>query len=96
MPYGRLRQNPRPLRLRPDVTGVPRGPREQGLQDDNSRNEVGAPHVTMSGYEQFVRGEPTRGKFLRSFETPPNESTRTRAKAQGLWFTYFLSGLASA
>src|SRR5208282_433892 len=33
-------------------------------------NDVGAPHVTMAGYQQLVRGEPMRGKFRKSFEKP--------------------------
>jgi putative CocE/NonD family hydrolase len=33
-------------------------------------NDVGAPHVTMGGYQQLVRGEPMRGKFRKSFEKP--------------------------
>lgn len=37
---------------------------------ENSRNDVGPPHVTMAGYEQLVRGEPFRGKFRKSFEKP--------------------------
>jgi uncharacterized protein len=37
---------------------------------ENSRNDVGPPHVTMAGYEQLVRGEPFRGKFRKSFEHP--------------------------
>jgi uncharacterized protein len=32
--------------------------------------DVPAPAFTMGGYEQLVRGEPFRGKFRRSFETP--------------------------
>jgi len=37
---------------------------------ENSGNDVGPPRVTMSGYEQLVRGEPMRGKFRKSFENP--------------------------
>jgi uncharacterized protein len=37
---------------------------------ENSRNDVGPPHVTMAGYQQLVRGEPFRGKFRKSFEKP--------------------------
>ncbi len=33
-------------------------------------NDVGAPRVTMGGYQQLVRGEPMRGKFRKSFEKP--------------------------
>ena len=32
--------------------------------------DVPAPPFTMGGYEQLVRGEPFRGKFRHSFETP--------------------------
>jgi len=32
--------------------------------------DVPAPSFTMGGYEQLVRGEPFRGKFRHSFETP--------------------------
>ena len=38
--------------------------------DENPRNDVPAPHVTMAGYQQLVRGEPMRGKFRHSFEKP--------------------------
>ena len=37
---------------------------------ENPGNDVGAPHVTMAGYQQLVRGEPMRGKFRKSFEKP--------------------------
>ncbi|HEX5426088.1 MAG TPA: CocE/NonD family hydrolase [Candidatus Acidoferrales bacterium] len=43
---------------------------ETGSRRENSRNDVGPPHVTMAGYEQLVRGEPFRGKFRKSFEKP--------------------------
>ena len=33
-------------------------------------SDVGPPKITMSGYQQLVRGEPMRGKFRKSFETP--------------------------
>jgi uncharacterized protein len=48
-------------------------PEGEGLgleENENSRNDVGPPHVTMAGYEQLVRGEPFRGKFRNSFEKP--------------------------
>ncbi len=32
--------------------------------------DVPPPGVTMAGYEQLVRGDPLRGKFRNSFETP--------------------------
>jgi uncharacterized protein len=32
--------------------------------------DVAPPPFTMGGYEQLVRGEPFRGKFRHSFETP--------------------------
>jgi predicted acyl esterase len=41
-----------------------------------------ANRVRMAGYQQLVRGEPFRGKFRRSFETPvpfvPNQPDRIR------------------
>jgi putative CocE/NonD family hydrolase len=43
---------------------------QSGGARENSRNDVGPPHVTMAGYEQLVRGEPFRGKFRKSFEKP--------------------------
>ena len=43
---------------------------EEPEKHENSRNDVGPPHVTMAGFEQLVRGEPMRGKFRRSFEKP--------------------------
>jgi len=39
-------------------------------RSENSGNDVGPPRVPMAGYEQLVRGEPMRGKFRKSFETP--------------------------
>lgn len=33
-------------------------------------NDVAPPTVNMSGFQQLVRGEPLRGKFRNSFETP--------------------------
>ncbi len=48
-------------------------PREQGQDSEREqgpRNDVGPPRVKMAGYEQLVRGEPMRGKFRKSFETP--------------------------
>lgn len=33
-------------------------------------NDVPPPVMTMAGYQQLVRGEPLRGKFRNSFETP--------------------------
>jgi len=33
-------------------------------------SDVGPPKITMSGYQQLVRGEPMRGKFRKSFEKP--------------------------
>jgi putative CocE/NonD family hydrolase len=32
--------------------------------------DVGAPHPTLAGYQQLVRGNPLRGKFRNSFEKP--------------------------
>ena len=32
--------------------------------------DVGAPTITLAGYQQLVRGEPFRGKFRKSFEKP--------------------------
>jgi predicted acyl esterase len=37
---------------------------------DKPRMDVPPPSFTMSGYQQLVRGEPFRGKFRHSFETP--------------------------
>lgn len=34
------------------------------------RKDVGLPIVKMAGFQQLVRGEPMRGKFRKSFETP--------------------------
>jgi predicted acyl esterase len=34
------------------------------------RKDVGLPVVKMAGFQQLVRGEPMRGKFRRSFESP--------------------------
>jgi putative CocE/NonD family hydrolase len=40
-------------------------------QDINKpRTDVPPPSFTMAGYQQLVRGEPFRGKFRHSFETP--------------------------
>ena len=33
-------------------------------------NDVGAPKVTLAGYQQLVRGWPLRGKFRRSMTEP--------------------------
>jgi putative CocE/NonD family hydrolase len=33
-------------------------------------NDVPPPSIKMGGYQQLVRGEPMRGKFRNSFETP--------------------------
>jgi uncharacterized protein len=33
-------------------------------------SDVPPPSITLSGYEQLVRGEPMRGKFRKSFEKP--------------------------
>ncbi len=33
-------------------------------------NDVAPPRVAMGGYQQLIRGEPMRGKFRKSFETP--------------------------
>ncbi len=33
-------------------------------------SDVGPPTVTLSGYQQLVRGEPFRGKFRKGFEKP--------------------------
>ncbi|MGA2002988.1 MAG: CocE/NonD family hydrolase [Terriglobales bacterium] len=37
---------------------------------DRPRTDVPSPRFTMGGYQQLVRGEPFRGKFRHSFETP--------------------------
>jgi putative CocE/NonD family hydrolase len=40
-------------------------------EDKNKpRTDVPPPAFTMGGYQQLVRGEPFRGKFRHSFETP--------------------------
>ncbi|MDE2430407.1 MAG: CocE/NonD family hydrolase, partial [Burkholderiales bacterium] len=40
-------------------------------EKEHSRSaDVPPPSVTMSGYQQLVRGEPLRGKFRHSFEHP--------------------------
>ena len=44
---------------------------EQSPEEKSKRpTDVPAPPFTMGGYEQLVRGEPFRGKFRHSFETP--------------------------
>ncbi len=42
-------------------------PTKDGAADGG---DIGPPTVTLAGYQQLVRGEPFRGKFRRSFETP--------------------------
>ncbi|MGB0033994.1 MAG: CocE/NonD family hydrolase [Candidatus Acidiferrales bacterium] len=37
---------------------------------ENLPSDVPPPSITMSGYEQLVRGEPMRGKFRKCFEKP--------------------------
>jgi uncharacterized protein len=44
-----------------------RTPAQGGAENDT---DVGPPTVTLAGYQQLVRGEPFRGKFRRSFESP--------------------------
>jgi len=38
--------------------------------DADAANDIGAPGVTLAGYQQLVRGWPLRGKFRRSMTTP--------------------------
>jgi uncharacterized protein len=38
--------------------------------NDYPNPEPNPNHVEMGGYQQLVRGEPFRGKFRKSFETP--------------------------
>ena len=46
-------------------------PDDYPLQPDEPAGERRQPgHSKMGGYQQLVRGEPFRGKFRRSFETP--------------------------
>jgi putative CocE/NonD family hydrolase len=33
-------------------------------------NDVGPPTIKVAGFEQLIRGEPMRGKFRKSFESP--------------------------
>ncbi len=41
-----------------------------GAPEGGRSKDVGPPKVTLAGYQQLVRGEPFRGKYRRSFETP--------------------------
>jgi putative CocE/NonD family hydrolase len=43
---------------------------ESKAEDRNKRTDVAPPAFVMGGYQQLVRGEPFRGKFRHSFETP--------------------------
>lgn len=51
-----------------DVYPQPTG--DESEHRENPRNDVEPPRVTMTGFEQLVRGEPMRGKFRKSFEHP--------------------------
>ena len=51
----------------PPERSTPRAP-ETG--DPDSQPDVGAPTVTLAGYQQLVRGWPIRGKFRHGFEMP--------------------------
>jgi uncharacterized protein len=51
---------------------------------DGQRTDVPPPSFTMAGYQQLVRGEPFRGKFRHSFETP---EPFTPGKVEGVSFT---------
>ena len=48
----------------PDAPGEPPAP------SGAARKDVGVPKFQMAGYQQLIRGEPMRGKFRNSFETP--------------------------
>ena len=39
-------------------------------EERGKRTDVETPRFVMAGYQQLVRGEPFRGKFRHSFETP--------------------------
>jgi hypothetical protein len=46
-------------------------PDDYPLQPDETEGDRRQPrHSKMGGYQQLVRGEPFRGKFRKSFETP--------------------------
>ncbi len=50
----------------PDSKFDERRPQDKG----KPRSDVPPPSFSMAGYQQLVRGEPFRGKFRHSFETP--------------------------
>ena len=48
----------------------PDAPGEPATPTGEARKDVSVPKFQMAGYQQLIRGEPMRGKFRNSFETP--------------------------